>query len=309
MAQNANSDCIEYPISLALAFISRGRGTLKPENIAVWCGSGSLPDGDVVYSTFLREDGLFDDAEGVHWDFKETWPFSLSDDYFGGIARLICAFANAHGGVIVFGVHDKKRTGGHNKVKWNVDRFNQALQQLLGMLPDIVMRSYENDEAGNIDILLVKPRQSGVPPYRFNKQIGKYRANALWVRVGHEVRLAEPSHYPVLFCRARPTDDESTALDGSIPPSPATLKQRFVGRTEVLDRLFQWLEASDEPRTFLHGKGGSGKTTIAYEFARLVKEHGDNLRAFGGEHLDAVIFVSAKEKSLLVATAVRFNLR
>ncbi|MDX0427369.1 AAA family ATPase [Sinorhizobium medicae] len=276
---------------------------MNPQNVAAWCATGSLPESGELYATFLKEDGLFDDAEGGQWDFKEAWPFSLSDDYFGGIARLVCAFANSHGGVIVFGVHDKKRTGGHNKVKWNIDRFNSAIQQLLGSLPQMTLKSYQNDDAGSVDVLLVKPRQMGLPPFRFNKQVGKYRANILWVRVGHEVRSAEPAHYPVLFCRARPTDVESTALDGSIPPSPATLKQRFVGRTEVLDRLFQWLEASDEPRTFLHGKGGSGKTTIAYEFARLVKEHGENLRAFGGEYLDAVIFVSAKEKSLLVAEA------
>lgn len=275
--------------------------TLKRENIANWCISGSLPEGDELYASLLKEDGLFDDAEGLQWDFKEVWPFSQSDEYFGGIARLICAFANAQGGIIVFGVHDKKRTGGHNKVKLNVDRFNLALRQLLGSLPSMTLETYNNDKAGNVDVLLVRPRPHGTPPYRFNKQIGKYSAGAIWVRVGHEVRLAEPSHYPVLFCRARISDfGEATSLDGSIPPSPATLKQRFVGRTEVLDRLFHWLEASDEPRTFLHGKGGSGKTTIAYEFARLVKDNGEHLRAYGEECLDAVIFVSAKEKSLLV---------
>ncbi|MQY50086.1 AAA family ATPase [Rhizobiales bacterium RZME27] len=276
---------------------------MNSQPIVAWCSTGSLPGGDELYTTLLREDGLFDDSEGSQWDFKENWPFSLSDDYFGGIARLVCAFANSHGGIIVFGVHDKKRTGGHNKVKWNIDRFNAAINQLIGTLPQMTMKSYQNEFSGDVDVLLVKSRQSGVPPLRFKKQVGKYRAGTIWVRAGHEVRAAEPSHYPVLFCRAQPANLESSALDGSIPPSPATLKQRFVGRTEVLDHLFQWLEASDEPRTFLHGKGGSGKTTIAYELARLVKEHGENLRAYGGERLDAVIFVSAKEKSLLVAEA------
>lgn len=277
---------------------------MKQADIANWCASGALPEGDGLYSSLLKEDGLFDDAEGIQWDFKEAWPFSQSDEYFGGIARLICAFANTQGGIIVFGVHDKKRTGGHNSVKLNIDRFNLALRQLLDSLPVMSVKSYINEQAGGVDVLLVKPRPHGVPPYRFNKTIGKYKAGIIWARVGHEVRAADPSHYPALFCRARAADFGETApLGGSIPPSPATLKQRFVGRTEVLDRLFHWLEASDEPRTFLHGKGGSGKTTIAYEFARLVKDNGENLRSFGDERLDAVIFVSAKEKSLLVAEA------
>ncbi|WP_165410349.1 RNA-binding domain-containing protein [Rhizobium ruizarguesonis] len=277
---------------------------MKSENISRWCASGNLPETDELYSSLTKEDGLFDDAEGVQWDFKEAWPFSQSDDYFGGIARLVCAFANANGGIIVFGVHDKKRSGGHNKVQLNVDRFNSALKQLLGSLPVMTLKSYFDDEMGNVDVLLVQCRPHGTPPYRFCKQVGKYKAGTLWVRVGHEVRLAEPGHYPVLFCRARLSDiTDAASLDGSIPPSPATLKQRFVGRTEVLDRLFHWLEASDEPRTFLHGKGGSGKTTIAYEFARLVKDYGDNLRVYGDEQFDGVIFVSAKEKSLLVTEA------
>lgn len=246
---------------------------------------------------------MFDDAEGIQWDFKDQWPFSLSDEYFGGIARLICAFSNCHGGVIVFGVHDKKRTGGHNKVLINLDRFNLAVRQLLGSSPPLSLRSYISETAGNVDVLLVKPRPDGVPPYRFNKAIGKYRSGVIWTRVGHEVKIAEPPQYPVLFCRARlPAEaSEVPPLDGSIPPSPATLKQRFVGRTEVLDQLFHWLEASDEPRTYLHGKGGSGKTTIAYEFARLVKENGDSLKLYGDDKLDAVVFVSAKETSLAVS--------
>jgi DNA polymerase III delta prime subunit len=266
-----------------------------------WCEMGALPGNEGIYAALLKEDGLFDDAEGIQWDFKEVWPFSHSDEYFGGIARLICAFGNSLGGIIVFGVHDKKRTGGHNKVSINLDKFCTALQQLLGGLPSLELRSFVNETAGNIDVLLVRARPNGTAPYRFQKQVGKYRADVIWVRSGHEVIVAEPSSYPMLFCRAKISDlVEISPLDGSIPPSPATLKQRFVGRTEVLDSLFHWLEASDEPRTYLHGKGGSGKTTIAYEFARLIKENGENLRTYGGDRLDAVIFVSAKEKTLSI---------
>lgn len=268
-----------------------------------WCVEGDLPDQDVLYTAFLKEDGLFDDAEGIQWDFKDQWPFSLSDEYFGGIARLICAFSNSYGGIIVFGVHDKKRSGGHNKVRINLDRFNQALRQLLGSLPPLVLRSYMSETSGDVDVLLVRPRPDGITPYRFNKTIGKYQSGVIWTRVGHEARIAEPSQYPVLFCRARlPAEaTEVSPLDGSIPPSPATLKQRFVGRTEVLDQLFHWLEASDEPRTYLHGKGGSGKTTIAYEFARLIKENGGSLNLYGANKLDAVVFITAKETSLAVS--------
>src|SRR6185312_2469808 len=60
--------------------------------------------------------------EGPVWDFKREWPFSYSDDYFAGIARLICAFANSYGGIIVFGVHDELRTAGLRRTSGNYDR-------------------------------------------------------------------------------------------------------------------------------------------------------------------------------------------
>lgn len=271
--------------------------------ITEWCASGSLPESDELFSVLTKPDGLFDEAEGSQWDFKDAWPYSLSDDYFAGIARLICAFSNTHGGIIVFGVHDTKRTGGHNKVLINLDKFSSAIRQLLGCMPTFLLQSYSSIKTGAVTVLMVSRRPDGTAPYRFQKTIGKYKANTIWCRVGHEVRVADPTQFPILFCRAQlmfEVSDER-ALDGSIPPSPATLKQKFVGRTEVLDQLFHWLEASDEPRTYLHGKGGSGKTTIAYEFARLIKENGGNLRIFGNDFLDVVIFVSAKEKSLHVA--------
>lgn len=272
--------------------------------IAEWCSTGTIPDSDELFGTLVDERGLFSTSEGTVWDFKETWPFSLSDDYFGCIARLVCAFGNTFGGIIIFGVHDTKRTGGHNKVSINYDKFILAVKQLLNSTPSMAIRSFESTKYGNIDVLLVQRRATGTRPLRFLKKVGAYKEGVIWVRSDHEVLPAEAAHYPVLFCGLKYDDGvERKNLDGSIPPSPATLKQRFVGRTEVLDNLFAWLEASDEPRSYLHGKGGSGKTTIAYEFAKLIKNYGQELRVYGNDPIDAVIFVSAKEKTLSVVNA------
>ena len=130
-------------------------------------------------------------------------------------------------------------------------------------------------------------------------RLGKYEAGIIWVRHGHEVTQATPAHFPILFYRATDVNvDVVTAeLDGSLPPSPATLK-RFIGRIKVIEDLFNWLQNSDEPRTYLYGKGGSGKTTIAYEFATLLKSFGSETTLNGHDKPDAVIFLSAKEKML-----------
>jgi hypothetical protein len=112
------------------------------KEIIRWSAEGLPTDPAEVYSVFCEPNGLFRIDEGPTWDFKATWPFSLSDDYFAGIARAICAFGNSRGGVLVFGVHDKHRRGGHNKVTVNFDRFKQALAQLVGADIPLEVRSY-----------------------------------------------------------------------------------------------------------------------------------------------------------------------
>src|SRR5678815_2373468 len=111
--------------------------------IAEIVSKGELPaDSSSLIEQLTDQSGKFITQEGSSWDFKREWPFSYSDGYFGGIARLICAFANSNGGLIVFGVHDEHRTGGHNLVSPNTDRLQQALNQLLSDKPSLSFRRY-----------------------------------------------------------------------------------------------------------------------------------------------------------------------
>lgn len=272
--------------------------------IGYWCQNGDLPEREEFCATFVGEDGCFVADEGERWDFKEEWPFSHSNSYWGGIARLICAFSNTSGGVIVFGVHDAKRTGGHNAVVVNVDRLLQAFHQLTGERPAYSLRTYLDVAGGDVTALLICPRDRKSRPFRFHKRVESYAEEVMWVRDGQEVVRAQPVHYPMLFCRsvAEVEDVNPIVVSGSLPPSPTTLK-RFVGRTEVLDHLFAWLVLNDEPRTFLHGKGGSGKTSIAYEFAKLLKDHGSGVHMYGDMPIESVVYLSAKERELRIIDA------
>lgn len=263
-----------------------------------WCTTGEFPEEDEFFHSFTTDNGLFRQDEGTCWDFKDEWPFSLSDEYFGALARLVCAFSNTFGGFIIFGVHDARRDGGHNKVKVNFDKFQTALSQIISGDLRLKISSYEGTPGG-VDVLLVQPREHGFPPVRFSKKIGKYPEGKIWLRKNYEVVESAPGDFPVLFCRAGSDIAalEPIEIDGSLPPSPAKIK-RFVGRVHVMDQLFNWLQNSDEPRTYLYGKGGSGKSTIAFEFARLLKEYGASLKAYRSDNVESVIFLSAKEKSL-----------
>ena len=127
--------------------------------IAEIISRGELPfDSAPLIAQLTEPSGKFITQEGSLWDFKREWPFSYSDSYFGGIARLICAFANSNGGLIIFGVHDEQRTGGHNRVSPNMDRLQQALDQLLSDRPSLSFRRYNDDSPHAIDVLLVSPK-------------------------------------------------------------------------------------------------------------------------------------------------------
>lgn len=261
---------------------------------------GELPTDKNELLALLIEDGFkYVSQEGAIWDFKRDWPFSYSDDYFAAIARLISAFANTHGGIIIFGVHDELRTPGHNKVSPNLDRLHQSLQQLLTDVPKLNCRRYGESSKDAIDVLLICPLDRTCLPTRFKREIGPYKAGTIWVRQNHEVIAAEPRHVGLLYCYSAGSSDsdDDESLSGGLPPSPATIK-RFVGRLNTIDRIFAWLKLSDEPRTFLYGKGGSGKTTVAYEVAKVLKLEGSRVNLYGQEALDNVIFISAKQKTL-----------
>jgi predicted HTH transcriptional regulator len=127
--------------------------------------SGVLPpEKEKAVGALLEGDNNFVSVEGQYWDFKREWPFSYSDDYFAGIARLICGFANAAGGLIIFGVHDDLRTAGHNKVAPNVDRMQQALNQLLTDEIAISLRRYDIGTDKAIEVLLVPPLSKASRP-------------------------------------------------------------------------------------------------------------------------------------------------
>lgn len=266
--------------------------------IAEWCASGALPDSSAFFEALFDDEMKFTDVEGQNWDFKDQWPHSYSDAYYGGIARLICAYANASGGIIIFGVKDDTREGGRNKVRPNIDKLHLSFEQLTNSRFEFDFKSYAGKSGANlVDVLLIKARDRKLRPFTFMRKIEGYEKGVIWVRSGSQVVRAQPQHYADIFL-----SEQAEGVEGSIPPSTSQIR-RFIGRAEAMTELFYWVQNSDEPRTYLYGKGGSGKTTIAREFARLVKASGRTLRVEGVDNVDIVIFLSAKERELVSVDA------
>ena len=49
--------------------------------------NGSFRDECLFLSAVLEDGDRFTAMEGLHWDFKDQWPFSYSDSYFAGLCR------------------------------------------------------------------------------------------------------------------------------------------------------------------------------------------------------------------------------
>lgn len=279
-----------------------------PTSILEIVRKGDLPiTADEILPLLTNEDGTFLNQEGTLWDFKETWPFEYSDSYFGGISRLICAFANTEGGLIIFGVNDKSRRGGMTKITPNLDKLEMAFRQLTGQLPRLVLRRYESSQSGNFDVLLVNHKSDGERPFRFMRPLKEYDADVIYIRQGSAIRNATTNDIGSLYLSSiGDAVADSRQPIGHLPPSPATVRE-FVGRMDAIDKIFNWLSGQEEPRAFLYGKGGSGKSTIAYQVFKSLKLGGNDFK-ISGHHLERVIFISAKAMYLNVEnqTAERF---
>src|SRR5262245_32520430 len=105
----------------------------------------TLPANVSSFLNLIKNDelGTFDTQENTYWDYKDQFPHSMTDDYFWGICKLVCGFYNRYGGLIIFGVHDDKRTAGHNKVHVDVERFNTRLREVLNVPIECVHKRYK----------------------------------------------------------------------------------------------------------------------------------------------------------------------
>lgn len=182
----------------------------------------------------------FELQEGTFWDYKDQFPFSTTDDYFGGIVRLICSFANTYGGLIIFGVHDKTRLPGQNKVKVDVERLNRRLREVLNVPIECVYRRYNSSNAESIsltdstpdavDVILVPQRRAGVSPAKLRMAIGKYPAARLWLRLHGEVVEASSADIPFLY-GSRLYEDESPEPSRIIESCLASLTKERTAST------------------------------------------------------------------------------
>ena len=90
---------------------------------------------------------------------------------------------------------------------------------------------------------------------------------------------------------AQGTSPWGRELAGSLPPA-ADVVSEFVGRDSQLEQLMDWLADDSSTQFQIWGYGGSGKSALAYQFARSV-------RYSALSTLEAVIWLSAKKSEFI----------
>lgn len=256
---------------------------------------------DLFEENYDIENRRFRMQETFVVDFKEVVPGKFSDSYGSGIVRLAISLYNTYGGVIVFGVNDAlfEIIGVEKGRFFDIESFNRVLSDVTSARFECRFREYlVPGSDAVVQVVLVPRRPAASPPICLTRQIGSYESGTLWIRDRHEVLVAQTHHLPILYSRRDDYFVEfrngEIPVHRSLPSSPSTIKE-FVGRCELMSKLWDWFIFGRQPRLYLHGPGGSGKSTMAYEFAKTIVDAAPNISVGNGQGIDYVIYLSGKE--------------
>jgi hypothetical protein len=175
-------------------------------------------------------------------------------------------------------------------------KINRKIRETLSS-PLEIRVAFVDTPSGAVQLVIVPPRAAMIAPIYPIKQIAEYPAGTIYVRKGAEVLKASGTDLSFLYGSRDAIFLEGDTVDNSISAnmlrSPSTI-QEFVGRFHAIEQITKWVTNSRDPRLFLWGQGGSGKSTIAYEFASIVSHSGKLLRNKAGKYIDRVIYISGK---------------
>lgn len=261
----------------------------------------------------LLHQGQLVPQETELWDYKRELPdFDCSVDA-AELVKDVVAFSNSLGGYLLFGVMPRSQDGesleavGVGGQSFDTERLRNVIRNFVGDLIPTTFGLVDLPELNclKLGLLHVPPRPVGLPPLKFQRNSpesskGKYvfRAGDVYFRFGDECRPAKDSHDWQFLYKER-----EILLDSREPvkrnrvqnslqhnlPSRAVICPQFVGRDEILSRLWDWIGDEFQYARVLAGDGGKGKTSIAYEFATQVAKTAPR-------DVEQVIWLTAKQK-------------
>lgn len=241
--------------------------------------------------------------EDEYWDYKKEVEESSLD--YGRTIRSICSMHNSYGGFIVYGVEEIEKdkvfvaTGISGSL--DVQKLKGSMDKLLNRRIDfqyIEITKLIGAVEKRFALILVPQRPVGAPSVATIKDCGDarkqvFRQDSTFIRVLDEcVPATLDEHFRFLNSARDPYREQRASARKIIPhnlPDKNFICQDFVGREAIIQALWAWVSDDFDYVKVLAGEGGKGKTSIAYEFARLLaKSEPDNF--------DQIVWLTAKLK-------------
>jgi hypothetical protein len=223
------------------------------------------------------------------WDYKRRLPATSGRDSaaadegaFLELVKDVVAFHNAYGGYILAGVDqhaiepvvgcDNLGEGG-----FTVEKLNEKVKGYTREAIECRFRKIGLDGGRQVGLLFIPMRSEDKPPIQFLKgapelgpKRGAFAKGDIFARIDDACVPVQSDLQGLQFiCSRRNFQErlERTALENNLPARDPNFI-RFVGRTHYMLQLWSWLTDRHAPVKVLTALGGSGKTTIAYEFCR-----------------------------------------
>lgn len=256
--------------------------------------------------------------ETVLWDYKRKFPNS-SGKYVDGadepndvevceLIKDVVSFYNSYGGYILGGIGEFQSDpiiGCQNSEKFafRLDKFNEKIKSYTKTSINCRLEKFEIQGAEGVvcvPMLFVPKRPPNFPVARFMKGAPEvkrrqvFRKGDIFARIDDRCVAARNDKSVVPFvCSARELDHSGAGAtlpaENNLPPRDPNLV-KFIGRTEYLDALWWWMVEQSVPLKVLTALGGTGKTSIAYEFCCQIVQ---NRPSF----IEKVVWLSAKKQT------------
>nr|WP_288453726.1 RNA-binding domain-containing protein [uncultured Pseudomonas sp.] len=238
------------------------------------------------------------------WDYKEAYEDSTHE--YSKTVRSIASFYNTYGGYIVYGVKELEKDKlfelvGIQQNGLNIQKLKGQLDKFFGKRLDITLIEIPyGSPSVTIGLLHIpkRPEQlhtiSAIKRADDAKQKQIFSEGATLYRSGDECKQAV-THADFEFLTS--DRDLLALLEGRFVKKISLLDHNlpdrnfvcpnFVGRVEIIQKLWAWLSDEFQYAKVLAGEGGKGKTSIAYEFCQLITSTGAPL-------FDQIIWLTAK---------------
>lgn len=230
---------------------------------------------DVIGALF---DGGVPSYECELWDYKLA--IEDNEDAFAELCRDVISFYNSYGGYLIFGVSDEGQILGIENFPYTDKQIKQKVRAYSDH--DVVVRVdsfvYENISLTCVSIPK-RPVDLGVAvlvkdgPKKYDKPA--FRASSVYFRSDESSQLIRGSEDMRFLASSRRHSLE--ALSGLASnyvsnnmPDRTMICEKFIGRTDVKEKLWLWLSDPMSRYRVIAGPGGFGKTSAAYSFCEDV---------------------------------------